>query len=82
MSRRGRRPDVKANGDDYSVVVKGQKFEFRAGGDGRLRALGAPDRGSEDFAFARELVAGAVANREDTFDGAVANRKDTSDGTD
>lgn len=56
MSRRGRRPNVKSNGEDYSVIVKGQKFEFRAGGDGRLRALGTPDRESEDYAFARDLV--------------------------
>lgn len=58
--RRGRRPNVSTNGDSYSVRVKGQDFSFRAGGDGKLRALGTPDRSSEDFAFAKELVSKTI----------------------
>lgn len=56
MGRRGRPPKVEVNGDERTIKVKGQTFKFRHGSDGRLRALGAPER-TEDFEYARQLVA-------------------------
>lgn len=63
MARRGRRPKVhRAEGSrDYHINVGTAQYAFRAGDDGKLRALGQVDRTTEDFAFAKELVAARVA---------------------
>lgn len=55
MSRRGRPPKVVEAGNNFSVKVKGAQYEFRQGEDGKLRALGTPER-NEDFAYAKEQV--------------------------
>ena len=54
--RRGRPPAISNDGSTYVTKVRGKQFMFRAGGDGRLRALGNPER-DQDFDYAREHVA-------------------------
>ena len=56
-SRRGRPPKVVTTAaGDLSVEVRGARYDFRRGEDGRLRALGTPDRESADYAYAKERV--------------------------
>ncbi len=55
QSRRGRPPKVVVNDTDYAVTVKKQTYQFRKGSDGRIRALGTPER-SEDFEYAKAQV--------------------------
>lgn len=61
-TRAGRPPRVYVDGNEASVVVKGQKFSFRKGEDGRLRALGNPER-TEDFEYARNKVESAISQQ-------------------
>lgn len=61
IRRRGRPPQVQTTGEgEFTVKVRGQKFTFRQGGDGKVRALGNPER-NEDYAFAREQVTRHIA---------------------
>lgn len=54
--RRGRPPQISTDdGVTYKTKVRGKDFAFRAGGDGRLRALGNPER-DDDFEYARQHV--------------------------
>ena len=56
MARAGRPPKVTATTTgEFVTKVKGQQYQFRQGADGRLRALGNPER-NEDFEYARQRV--------------------------